>query len=111
MPSVVVSLRCARGGTAERTTCESDCSYFIPFVLIQFLAIFMTFLASMPSVVVSLRCARKEEKSLGLGLQSIILRLIGSIPGPVLFGTFLDRACILWEPSCDEHGSCLLYNN
>jgi len=99
------------GGTAERTTCDSDCSYFLPFVLIIFLAIFMTFLASMPSVVASLRCVRKEEKSLGLGLQSIILRLIGSIPGPVLFGSFLDRACILWEPSCDEHGSCLLYNN
>jgi len=99
------------GGTAERTTCDSDCSYFIPFVLIQFVAIFMTFLASMPSVVASLRCVRKDEKSLGLGLQSIILRLIGSIPGPVLFGSFLDRACILWEPTCDEHGSCLLYNN
>lgn len=99
------------GGTAERTTCDSDCSYFIPFVLIQFVAIFMTFLATMPSVVASLRCVKKDEKALGLGLQSIILRLIGSIPGPVLFGSFLDMACILWEPSCEEHGSCLLYNN
>jgi len=99
------------GGTAERTTCDSDCSYFIPFVIVQFVAIFMTFLATMPSVVASLRCVQDHEKSLGLGLQSIILRLIGSIPGPVLFGYFLDKACILWEPNCEDHGSCLLYNN
>lgn len=99
------------GGSAERTTCDSECGYFIPFVIIQFVGIFMTFLASMPSVVASLRCVQEHEKSLGLGLQSIILRLIGSIPGPVLFGSFLDKACILWEPTCEDHGSCLLYNN
>ena len=62
----------------------------------------MTFLASMPSVVASLRCVLEHEKSLGLGLQSIILRLIGSIPGPVCFGYFLDKACFLWEPNCGK---------
>eukprot|EP00092_Neocalanus_flemingeri_P074323 GFUD01091869.1.p1 GENE.GFUD01091869.1~~GFUD01091869.1.p1 ORF type:complete len:690 (-),score=109.23 GFUD01091869.1:36-2105(-) len=98
-------------GTAERTTCDNGCGHFIPFVVIEFWGIFLTFLATMPAVVASLRCVHQHEKSLGLGLQSIILRLVGSIPGPVMFGYFLDKACILWEPNCDDHGSCLLYNN
>jgi len=97
--------------SAERKSCDVECNYFVAFVVIQFIGIFMTFLASMPSVVASLRCVLEHEKSLGLGLQSIILRLIGSIPGPVCFGYFLDKACILWDSNCAEKGSCVLYNN
>ena len=91
------------GGYAERITCDNDCNLFIPFVFVQFACIFMTFLSSMPAVVASLRCVFVHERALGLGLQSIILRLVGSIPGPVLFGYFLDKACILWEPSCGKY--------
>jgi len=65
----------------------------------------------MPSVVASLRAVREEERSLALGLQSIILRVVGSIPGPILFGVFMDKACSLWEQTCEERGSCLLYDN
>ena len=91
------------GGYAERSTCDNDCNLFIPFVFVQFACIFMTFLSSMPAVVASLRCVFVHERALGLGLQSIILRLVGSITGPVLFGYFLDKACILWEPSCGKY--------
>jgi hypothetical protein len=48
------------------------------------------------------RAVRPEERSLALGLQSIILRLIGSIPGPILFGFVVDKVCLLWEPACGE---------
>ena len=43
-----------------------------------------------------------EERSLALGIQSIIIRLVGSIPGPVLFGYVVDRVCLLWEPGCGQ---------
>jgi len=99
------------GGTAERTTCDNNCRLHIPFFILQFMGIFLTFLALSPAVVASLRCVHEHEKSLGLGLNSIISKLVGSIPGPVLFGYFLDRSCILWEPTCGGAGSCLLYNN
>ena len=33
------------------------------------------------------------------------------MPGPVLFGTFIDKTCNLWEKRCDETGACLEYNN
>ena len=47
-----------------------------------------------------MRAVREEERSLALGLQSIILRCVGSIPGPILFGVFMDKACSLWEQTC-----------
>ena len=34
-------------------------------------------------------------------------RLIGSIPGPVIFGYIIDQACVLET----ESGNCLVYNN
>ena len=56
----------------------------------------------MPSVVVSLRAVLPDERSLGLGLQSIILRLVGTIPGPVFFGYVIDNVCLLWDQDCGE---------
>lgn len=32
-------------------------------------------------------------------------RLIGSIPGPIIFGFIIDRSCVL------ESGNCLVYDN
>ena len=92
-----------QGGSAERKTCASDCGLLIPFIIVQFCGVFLTFFATMPSVVASLRAVREEERSLALGLQSIILRVVGSIPGPILFGVFMDKACSLWEQTC---GNC-----
>ena len=34
-------------------------------------------------------------------------RLIGSIPGPMIFGQIIDQSCILSK----ESGNCLVYNN
>jgi hypothetical protein len=51
------------------------------------------------------RAVRPEERSLALGIQSIIIRLVGSIPGPVLFGFVVDKVCLLWEPGCGEFSS------
>jgi len=72
----------------------------------------LTFLASMPGVVATLRAVEHEQRSLALGVQSIINRLLGSIPGPVFLGFIVDRACLYWQSSCDEgSSSCLVYNN
>ena len=92
--------------SAVRKLCESDCGYLIPFVIVTFILIFLTFWISMPSTMATLRCVREHERSFALGLQTIIIRLLGSIPGPVLFGFFIDRTCLLWDNS-----SCGMFIN
>jgi len=45
-------------------------------------------------------------------VQWIILTLLGAIPGPVLFGIFIDKTCDLWEETCHGgKGNCLAYDN
>lgn len=34
------------------------------------------------------------------------------MPGPIIAGSLVDRACILWQKNkCDNMGACLLYDN
>uniref|UniRef100_A0A0K2VBA2 Solute carrier organic anion transporter family member n=1 Tax=Lepeophtheirus salmonis TaxID=72036 RepID=A0A0K2VBA2_LEPSM len=92
---------------------DSTCSYLVPFILLMGVNIFITFMSSMSTIFATLRSVEPVHKSLALGLSTIILRLIGSIPGPMIFGYMIDRECTLWKSSnCEgESGNCLIYEN
>ncbi|XP_048581893.1 solute carrier organic anion transporter family member 4A1 isoform X2 [Nematostella vectensis] len=72
---------------------------------------FLTFLNETPATIVTLRCLSLDERTYGVGFQMTMARLLGSIPGPILFGSLFDLACILWDKRCDGQGNCLEYNN
>ena len=55
-----------------------------------------------PSMLVTLRSVPPEERSLAVGLSTIILRLIGTIPGPIIMGAIFDSVCLYWEETCGE---------
>ncbi len=57
------------------------------------------------------RSVAEEQRTLALGLQSISFRVIGSIPGPVVFGAIFDSACIYWQYECGHRGNCWVYDN
>ena len=52
-----------------------------------------------------------EQRTLALGLQSLIFRAFGSIPGPIVFGVIFDSACLFWQFDCDRRGNCWVYDN
>ncbi|KHN74701.1 Solute carrier organic anion transporter family member 4C1 [Toxocara canis] len=53
------------------------------------------------------------ERSFALGIQWILVRVIGTIPAPVLFGWMFDVSCIRQhlDPCSGQQGSCMLYQN
>lgn len=61
--------------------------------------------------VFSCRCVPDTQRSFGLGIQWIVVRTLGGIPGPIAFGSVIDISCLLWEEQCGEYGSCYLYHN
>ncbi|XP_021915688.1 solute carrier organic anion transporter family member 4A1 isoform X3 [Zootermopsis nevadensis] len=93
--------------------CASQCPYLWPFVVLVFLTMFFTFLSTMPALSATLRCVQDDQRSFALGIQWIKVRLIGTIPAPMVFGALIDETCILWQESCyeDENGACLVYDN
>lgn len=38
-----------------------------------------------------------DQQPYALGLQSDIIKLLGTIPGPIVMGALIDNTCILWD--------------
>uniref|UniRef100_A0A3Q3IDE3 Solute carrier organic anion transporter family member n=1 Tax=Monopterus albus TaxID=43700 RepID=A0A3Q3IDE3_MONAL len=81
------------------------------FLSFLFIIIFFTFLCSIPALTATLRCVPDSQRSFGLGIQWIVVRTLGGIPGPIAFGSVIDISCLLWQDRCGEQGSCYLYHN
>ncbi|XP_049549041.1 solute carrier organic anion transporter family member 4A1 [Anopheles darlingi] len=98
---------------AVNKMCESQCgNHLWIFVGLCCLVMFFTFGATMPALSATLRCVHDDQRSFALGIQWIKVRLLGTIPAPMIFGRLIDDTCILWqESSCDDHGACLVYDN
>ncbi|XP_068085065.1 solute carrier organic anion transporter family member 4A1 [Anabrus simplex] len=91
--------------------CSTKCPYLWWFVVLAFMTMFFTFLGTMPALSATLRCVQDDQRSFALGIQWIKVRLLGTIPAPMLFGGLIDRTCLLWQESCDDNGACLVYAN
>lgn len=96
---------------AERDKCPSECNFLVVFLVAMFVCMLFTFLVSMPSLAATLRCVAVSQKSFGLGIQWITVRLLGTIPAPILFGYLIDRSCVLWPGTGAEQGACAVYEN
>uniref|UniRef100_A0A3Q2PCY9 Solute carrier organic anion transporter family member n=1 Tax=Fundulus heteroclitus TaxID=8078 RepID=A0A3Q2PCY9_FUNHE len=91
--------------------CSSSCHHMPVFLSLLFIIICFTFLCSIPALTATLRCVPDSQRSFGLGIQWIVVRTLGSIPGPIAFGSVIDISCLLWEDQCGDQGSCYIYHN
>lgn len=96
---------------ALRKKCDTGCKLLPFFTLAILMALFSSFLNLAPVATVLLRVVPLKERSVALALKWIILRVLASIPGPVLVGRVIDRSCLVWQSICSRSGSCLYYDN
>ena len=57
------------------------------------------------------RAVADEQRSLALGVSSVLFRVFGSIPGPILFGAIVDSGCTYWQTECGRRANCWVYDN
>ena len=68
-------------------------------------------LPSLPPLPLSSdRVVADDQRSLALGLQSFSWRIIGAVPGPLIFGALFDHACLSWQNECGRRGNCWIYD-
>ncbi|XP_061533787.1 solute carrier organic anion transporter family member 3A1 [Phycodurus eques] len=84
---------------------------FLIFLCIICLCSLVGAMAQTPSVIVLIRTVTPELKSYALGVLFLLLRLLGFIPPPLIFGAGIDSTCLFWSSDCGEKGACLLYDN
>nr|XP_019583488.1 PREDICTED: solute carrier organic anion transporter family member 4C1 [Rhinolophus sinicus] len=112
MKKEIVSTTASFGFEAKAGKCETRCTNLPIFLAIFLVAIIFTFMAGTPITVSILRCVNQRQRSLALGIQFMMLRLLGSIPGPIIFGVTIDSTCILWDTNeCGIKGACWIYDN
>ncbi|XP_035864661.1 solute carrier organic anion transporter family member 2B1 isoform X2 [Sander lucioperca] len=103
---------CVSGrGSASPGTCGSGCSHLlVPFVSLLGVTSFIASFSQTPSYIMILRTVSAEDKSLAVGVQYMLFRVLAFMPGPVLYGSIIDTTCILWGRKCGKQTSCQYYN-
>ncbi|XP_069825571.1 solute carrier organic anion transporter family member 2B1 isoform X1 [Dendropsophus ebraccatus] len=100
------------GGSARPGSCGTTCYHlFVPFMVLSFLAGALASTSQTPSFMLILRSVNPAEKSLAIGIQFMLLRILAWLPGPVMFGSMIDSTCILWGKKCGAKAACQYYNN
>ncbi|XP_016049017.2 solute carrier organic anion transporter family member 4C1 [Erinaceus europaeus] len=97
---------------AKAGKCGTQCQYMPVFLGVFFFTIIFTFMSGTPITVSILRCVNQRQRSLALGMQFMLLRVLGTIPGPIIFGVMIDSSCVLWDVNeCGVKGACWVYDN
>lgn len=91
--------------------CEKECGYAQwLFLILLFFSVVASFATGIPSQQIMLRVVPFQQRTLGIGVHWTFLRLLGFIPGGVLFGMMIDTACLKWKEECGKQQSCLVYD-
>ncbi|KAH6930107.1 hypothetical protein HPB50_009622 [Hyalomma asiaticum] len=97
---------------AKREPCDADCGLVFIYAGAIFVALFFTFLLVVPALTAMLRSLEEDIKSTGIGVNYVLMRMFGTIPGPIVFGHLIDRSCLLWQSTCSGGtGACAIYEN
>lgn len=91
--------------------CEDNCTNLNIVAPCMYIALLVILLSVTPNSMATLRCVDEDQKPFALGLGWLILRLLGTIPGPLLVGAVLDGTCEIWtEVPCTDSRFCMMYN-
>jgi len=99
----------ATSGLCKSKTCSNG-NIYLYFAFI-FIIIFLHLLTSVPQMQVTIRIVPFSQRSFAVGLKWFVVRVLGTIPGPIIYGYLLDAACRIKTESCSSASSCKLYRN
>jgi len=76
------------------------------FLVFFGLLVFTSFMGIIPIQEAELRVVTYNLRTFAFGLRWVFVRVLATIPGPVVFGLMVDDSCILWNGS-----KCAIYDN
>ncbi|XGW16681.1 hypothetical protein V3C99_001827 [Haemonchus contortus] len=91
--------------------CAIDCGFNVYVLMCTlFITVVASFASGIPTQQIMLRVVPFDQRTLALGINWTFLRLLGFIPGGILFGMLIDIACMDWEMSCGHRQTCRVYD-
>ncbi|KAK3587808.1 hypothetical protein CHS0354_042772 [Potamilus streckersoni] len=93
-------------------TCTNTCDWMYVYCVLILLIMIVTFATMSPATTATFRCVPNKMRSMALGISILIVRLLGTTPGPVLLGSIIDKTCQVWESKGgNDIGACWVYNS
>ncbi|XP_075402397.1 solute carrier organic anion transporter family member 2B1 [Tenrec ecaudatus] len=102
----------AGGGPVLAGSCDSTCSHLVlPFVLLISVSAALASITHTPSFMLILRGVKKEDKTLAVGIQFMLQRVLAWMLSPVVHGSTIDTTCVYWAQSCGRRAVCRYYDH
>uniref|UniRef100_A0A0P6JDU5 Solute carrier organic anion transporter family member n=2 Tax=Heterocephalus glaber TaxID=10181 RepID=A0A0P6JDU5_HETGA len=99
------------GGLVPASSCDSACSHLVlPFIFLVSLGAALASVTYTPTFMLILRGVKKEDKTLAVGIQFMLLRVLAWMPSPVIHGSAIDTTCVHWVLSCGRRAVCRYYD-
>ncbi|KAM4869380.1 solute carrier organic anion transporter family member 6A1-like [Urocitellus parryii] len=91
--------------------CDTKCHTLPVFFALVFSAVVFASFSDVPLTLIIFRVVPGKLHSLALGISYVILRLLGTIPGPVIFKMVGETSCTFRDINhCGRKGRCWIYN-
>ncbi|XP_061280457.1 solute carrier organic anion transporter family member 6A1 isoform X1 [Bos javanicus] len=95
---------------ATKGTCDPKCYKLPLFIAFIFATIVFSAFAGVPSILTILRIVSDKQRPLAMGMTFVILRICGTLPGPVIFKIIRETSCIFRDTErCGSTGNCWIY--
>ncbi|SPP90186.1 solute carrier organic anion transporter family member 74D-like [Drosophila guanche] len=96
---------------ASDGVCPVDCyDQFLIYLAVMCLLKFVGATGRSTDLLLVLRCVPAEDKTIALGIGSMLFSVLSFIPSPIVFGWILDSYCLVWGKTCSTKGNCWLYD-
>ncbi|XP_073933975.1 solute carrier organic anion transporter family member 6A1, partial [Castor canadensis] len=91
--------------------CDTKCYKLPLFFAFFFSSIIFSCFSAVPLNLTIFRIVPERLHSLALGLSYVILRLLGTIPGPLIFEWTIQTSCTFRDSNkCGRKGRCWIFN-
>ncbi|XP_041360516.1 solute carrier organic anion transporter family member 4C1-like [Gigantopelta aegis] len=90
--------------------CRKSCDLLYVFLGLLFILIWFSFFPIAPGDSIQLRCVPEQHKTFAQGVKLLVVRLLGTVPGPLFYGRMMDESCEVWRENCGDRLSCWILN-
>ncbi|XP_071956840.1 solute carrier organic anion transporter family member 2A1-like isoform X2 [Antedon mediterranea] len=97
-------------GQAVSGVCSFECNTLIIYTVFTAILSILNAMKGSPLVSIILRIVADEDRSVAIGFQMLLSKVMGYFPAPLYFGAVINSACLLWQTTCGEEGACLMYD-
>ena len=103
---------CTKSSRASPGECGGSCPTQIMISLtITTLGIIINFSGFAAHAYIYQRIVSEVDRTFCQGIRSCLVRMLGTLPAPLLFGWVIDMFCITWRMSDDgTTGNCWIYD-